>query len=299
MSKQPNFFKRNWRAFFIVVLGLPALAVVTIALLSQRRLGADFSGVKSTLSSSFTGDVERGRYAARTRGCMDCHGEDFTGQVMVDGPVLRLVASNLTAPTSASIDASRFDLALRHAVGGGGRPLIGMPSGAYSGMSDEETADLRAYLLSLPAVTNELPASGLDWPGRTLMVLGQISPLEAESIDHSRRAPSRSPAKSNSVEYGRYVALTCQGCHGDDLAGGQRHGPPDFPESANLTRHADGIATWTLSDFRRALREGIRPDHSAIDARAMPIGSTKALDDTDTAAMWLFMRQLEPRPSKR
>jgi cytochrome c553 len=292
--------RRRWRLLLAVSLGLPTLAVVAILLISAQRLGADYSHVAATLPATLAGDATRGAYLARTRGCIECHGENLAGRVMVDdGPMLRLVASNLTGEASAPRDAARFDLALRHGIGRNGRPLLGMPSSAFAGMSDAETADLRAHIAARPAVANALPSSRLGPIGRALLVTGVIKQLEAEKIDHARRAPAQSPPRQVSVEYGAYLAQSCRGCHGPEFAGGLRHGPPDFPPSANLTPHADGRAAWTLDDFRRALREGKRPDGRALDARAMPIAATSALDDTELGALWVYLHQVEARASPR
>jgi hypothetical protein len=58
-------------------------------------------------------------------------------------------------------------------------------------------------------------------------------------------------------EYGDYLATTgaCKSCHLADLAGGVPIEKNVF--SANLTPAA--IGKWTEADFRKALREGIRP----------------------------------------
>ena len=103
-------------------------------------------------------------------------------------------------------------------------------------------------------------------------------------------------AAAPSIEYGRYLAQVsgCHGCHGTGLSGGRVAGPPDLPLASNLT--PAGLAAWTEADFVRALREGRRPDGSAIN-EFMPWRGYGAMTDTELHALWLYLRSVPPRPT--
>ena len=94
------------------------------------------------------------------------------------------------------------------------------------------------------------------------------------------------------ADYGRYLAASCIGCHGDNLSGGRiAGGPPDWPPAANLTPHATSrIGSWTEADFFTAMRKGVRPDGTPLNP-AMPTAFGQFTDD-ETKALWLYLRSL-------
>ena len=69
-------------------------------------------------------------------------------------------------------------------------------------------------------------------------------------------------------------------------------GPPDLPLASNLT--PAGLGAWTEADFVRALREGRRPDGSAIN-EFMPWRGYGAMTDSELRALWLYLRSVPPR----
>jgi cytochrome c553 len=127
---------------------------------------------------------------------------------------------------------------------------------------------------------------------RALVVAGKIK-LAAEEIDHANVKPAV-VTPGITVEYGRYVAEGCTGCHGPNFSGGKiAVGPPDWPPAANLTPHADGqVAKWSEADFIQTIRTGKRPDGRELNA-AMPRAFAK-LDDTELKAMWTYLKTLPP-----
>jgi hypothetical protein len=168
-----------------------------------------------------------------------------------------------------------------------------MPSQEFNGINDADLGAIIAYLKSLPAVENELPANRLGPLGRALMV-GQVIPvLAAEVIDHEARRPAAiTPAVT--IEYGAYLAQTCKGCHGEGLSGGPIPGVPSEPPfPANLTPDMEtGLGQWTEADFVRALRTGQRPDQTAINPKAMPWPVLGQMTDTELSALWLYLQSV-------
>lgn len=240
----------------------------------------------------------RGAHLAVIRGCVDCHGEDLGGAVMIDAlPMFgRLVAPNLTpggrASNFTSIDWVR---AIRHGVGPAGRPLLYMPAQEFYVMSDADLGALIAYLERVPAVRRELPGTVVGPLARLLFLRGDLPLVPAELVDHQGPRPE-APAEGPTPEFGRYLATGCINCHGEGYSGGPVPGtPPDFAPAANITMHESGIAHWSEEDFFRALREGKRPDGSAIDP-FMPSQITAKMTDTEIRAIWAFLKAQPPRP---
>ena len=97
--------------------------------------------------------------------------------------------------------------------------------------------------------------------------------------------------------YGRYVAISCSGCHGSNYSGGKIEiGPPDWPPAANLTPDPSGrLSGWTQADFIATLRTGHRPDGSALNP-VMPRAFAQ-MDDVELKALWSFFRTLPPVPT--
>ena len=129
-----------------------------------------------------------------------------------------------------------------------------------------------------------------------LFMTGKMALLPAELIDHEAPRPA-TPAPGPTVEYGAYLASGCVGCHGMTLSGGKiPGGPPGTPIPANITPDEEtGIGSWTQEDFVRVLREGIRPDGRQV-SEFMPVAATKEFTDMELAAIWEYLRTVEPKP---
>lgn len=155
-----------------------------------------------------------------------------------------------------------------------------MPSDAFQALSDDDLAASIAYLRTVAPVDRRLPPTRVGPMGRVLHVLG-FPLLPAERIEHT--ATGTAPAPGATIAYGRHLAdvAGCHGCHGPSLEGGQGPGP-DL---------VGGLGGWTETDFRRALREGRRPN-GAVLAGEMPWKFYAGLDDEEIAALWLYVRSI-------
>jgi cytochrome c553 len=186
--------------------------------------------------------------------------------------------------------------AIRHGIGPDGKPLLFMPSHEFNVMSDDDLGALIAYIQQLPPVDNELRPNSVRPLGRFLYARGMVPLVPAELIDHNAARPV-SPQPGPTPEYGAYLATTCTGCHGESLSGGAIPGAPpsEFPP-ANLTPdQATGLGSWTEADFFRALREGKRPDGTAL-ASEMPWQAFAQMSDDEIRALWLHLRSVPPKP---
>ena len=230
------------------------------------------------------------------RGCRDCHGSDLGGNKVVDdGAMGKIHGPNLTrgrGGLAAGWTDEDFVRAIRHGIDRGGRGLFLMPSIEYSNLSDEDFGALVAYLKSVKPVDRERVPVTLGPVARVLTAVGRIK-LAAEEIDHANvKAAQVVPAVS--VEYGRYLAAGCIGCHGANFSGGKIEvGPPDWPAASNLTPHPGGrLAKWSEADFLRAMRERRRPDGATIDP-VMPAVFGQ-MTDTELKAIWKFLLTVQP-----
>lgn len=275
---------------------LVALAAATVYLASERRLQRDYA-IALQVSAPDPSLADEGRDLARSRGCADCHGDDFGGRVVADAmPFAHLVGPGLARSSdreSAQDVHRRMYLALHHGVDAASRPLLMMPSAEFASLSRREIEALSAYFAGLPPIVLSLPDSRLGPLGRTLLVTGKLEGfLSAEVIDHRREAVD-APPPLGTLAYGRHAAQLCTGCHQADFAGGpMSHGGPGVPPAANLTPDASGLGAWSEQDFIAAMRSGRRPDGSAIDGRAMPWRAVGSASDEELRSIWMFLRSL-------
>lgn len=115
-------------------------------------------------------------------------------------------------------------------------------------------------------------------------------------------APARGATDPEIVARGKYLAAAgdCVACHtapnGKPYAGGRAVESP-FGDiySSNVTPDKKyGIGDYTLADFSRAVREGIRQDGSRLYP-AMPYPSYAKISDADIAALYaFFMEGIDP-----
>lgn len=247
--------------------------------------------------------LERGRHLVESRyACSECHGRDFGGGVMVDAfPIGTLLGPNLTSgegSRTAGYSPADWDRIVRHGVTPEGRPAA-MPSEDYRLMSDRELSDIIVYLRAQPPVDNEVPPIRLGPLGKILVATGQL-PLSADLIEsHNEPHAVVPPPTAVSEEFGRHLAGVCTGCHRDDFSGGPiASGDPSWPPAGNLTPHADGLAEWSYDDFLAAMREGRRPDGTAIGApMTLIMPYAQSMTDVEMEALWVYLRSIPARPT--
>ncbi len=118
-------------------------------------------------------------------------------------------------------------------------------------------------------------------------------------------APAAALAQGGSVpdavERGHYLALVgnCSSCHtregGASFAGGVAFQTPyGTLYSTNVTQDPEfGIGQWTLGQFTRALRAGVRPDGAHLYP-AFPYTEFTKLSDEDVAALYAYFKTIAP-----
>jgi len=289
--------------FVLYTFGALALLLIVgatwVHFASRARLDRTFTVTPRPVAlPSDPAALARGRHLALTRGCSDCHGQDFAGnKVIDDGAMGRVHGPNLTPGKGSRVvnwtDAD-WVRAIRHGVAPDGHALFLMPAEEYQFLSDDDLGALIAFLKSVPAVDREQVRIELGPVARLLVATDKIK-LPASVIDHLNVKPAAVTA-GVTPEYGRYVAATCMGCHGPNFSGGKIDvGPPNWPEASNLTPHASGnVATWAEADFIQAIRAGKRPDGSEINP-IMPRVFGQ-MDDTELKAIWAYLRTLPAVP---
>jgi len=283
----------------LVVIGVVAMAGVFLISGSRLNKTYDVAVQPITIPTDAAGIAEGGRLIT-IRGCNGCHTPDLGGTVMIDDPALGTFSSaNLTSgagSATAQYTVEDWDRAIRHGVKPNGKGVMIMPSNEFSVLSDEQLGQMIAYLQTVPPVDREHPQPKVGLLGRVLFITGQLPLLAANGIDQAATHPASIPPTA-SVEYGAYMASTCQGCHYPNMAGGPSQEPGGMA-AANLTP-AGALANWTLDDFKTVLRTGVTPDGVEIDPEAMPWPAFQHMNDVEIEAIWLYLNSLPPVASAK
>ena len=300
-SPRPSLGRRVLRWTARGAAGLLVLFLVAGAViygLSERRLNRRFEAPNHPLAiATDSATLAKGARLVAARGCIECHGAGLSGNVIIDNPIIgRVVPANLTRGAGgrgAALEPADWERAIRHGVRRDGSALLVMPAAEFKDMTDEDVSAIIAYGRSLPAKNSQLPSQYVGPVGRLLLLSGAADIVPAEKVEPRARHMARIESVVT-PEFGRYIASGCVGCHGPTYSGGKIPGmPPETPPARNLTPDMkSGIGEWSEAQFVHALREGKRPDGSAIRAEFMPIKVTSQMTDTELKAVYAYLRTL-------
>ncbi len=266
---------------------------------------ADAAGLGESERSLRAGDlaIERGKHLVESRYvCIECHGTNFGGGTMIDAfPIGRLLGPNITTGKGSrtlTYTPADWDRVVRHGVLPTGQPAV-MPSEDFKLMSDQELSDVIAYVRSRPPVDNDVPPPSFGPLGKFLLASGQLQ-LSATLIDtHQGTHAARPPATAVSVEFGKHIASVCVGCHRPSLAGGPIvGGDPSWVPARNLTPHPDGLGKVTYEQFAKTMREGVRPDGTALKPpMTLLVPYAQKMADVEMQALWAYLRSVPAAPT--
>lgn len=267
---------------------------IKVYISTENRMHKEYSVAVQQLSiESDSATLAYGERLITTKGCNDCHGADLGGKAFIDDPALGLIiARNLTSGKGglpADFGIEGWTLALKHGLRKDGSPLLFMPSQEYCHLTEKDMSAIIAYCLQLPPVDRELPESSIGPVGRVLTDLGKFPLLPAEMIDHSAKlAPDVKPEVS--ATYGKYLAIACQGCHRENMKGGEPVGP-GFPVVADISSTGN-ISKWTTDQFMETLRTGKTPEGKVLNPKEMPWTMTKAYSDIELQALHQYLKSI-------
>lgn len=237
--------RKPWKTILLrgigVLAGMLLLAWCALYVYTERVMqGTDVP----TIAILPKGDPASGKRLARIQGCSGCHGGQLQGAVFAEIPhVARLIAPNLTAVRDR-YDQQAFVRLMRAGTKVDGRLALIMPNKAHQRLTDQQLADLEAFMRSVPAVTDELPSRRIQTLGRIGVVTGaydvdemRADPPESASVLADRNQPDRTR---------HFVQTACGECHGVDLRGYPEEGVPPL----SIAR------AYNDQQFLRLLHEG-------------------------------------------
>ncbi|HVW59172.1 MAG TPA: c-type cytochrome [Puia sp.] len=269
------------------------------------------------------GRVQRGEYLARhVAVCMDCHsqrdwsfyagplknetygggGEKFGKEIDFPGTVY---SRNITPAGLSTWTDGEIFRAITTGEDKNGKALFPLMPYPNYGMADpEDIMSIVAYLRTLPAVRNEVPAHELDFP---LNILVNTMP--------SKAMPAKKPDTNNITAYGKYLITMagCAECHsqvdkgtkipGTEFGGGRRF---DFPNgtvvtSPNITfDKATGIGNWDRNLFIKKFKQyadsgyAPRPVGPSDFNTPMPWLMYAGMKESDLSAIYAYLGTVKP-----
>ncbi|WP_199269725.1 c-type cytochrome [Mucilaginibacter lacusdianchii] len=305
----------------ILLILLVVLVVITSGLGYVRYFKPDVGAAPQIKIISNPQMIERGRYMANhVMSCIDCHStrnfSEFAGPMVAGtagkggdrfGPEVgfpgTFYAPNITPAALKSWTDGELFRAITTGVRNNGEPIFPVMPYHYYGRADSaDVIAVIAYLRTLPAIENEVPASKADFPVNFIM---RTMPAKA----HLQPKPDT----ANQLAYGKYLVSTaaCQDCHtqvnkgeliaGLEFAGGRTFDlPTGKVSSSNLTPDATGIGSWTpeqfVSRFARFRTESAT--HQVVRAgefnSIMPWTMYAGMTDKDIKAIFTYLKTLKP-----
>lgn len=258
--------------------------------------------------------IKRGEYIFNAGGCAGCHtdsknnGQLLAGRRALSTPFGTFYGPNITPDRLHGIGAwseADFIRALREGVRPDGAYYFPVfPYTSFTGMSDADIKDLRAYLMSLPAVAQPNKPHDISFPfGWRFLQMGW------RWMNFTQGPFKPDPGKSAELNRGAYLVQAlahCGECHTPrNFMGGLKTGlvyagTPDGPEGErvpNITPHPDsGIGKWSPADILDLLKSGMTPEGDFVGSSMAEVvrNTTGKLNDADLKAIVAYLRTLPP-----
>jgi mono/diheme cytochrome c family protein len=285
----------KWICLLIIALvALIAAFAFKAYWLTEKRLSKKYDFELQPLAlNSDSAQIKEGARLVKIKSCGDCHSEDLGGKVWMDDALLgRIVAPNLTKGRGGlppDYNANDWLRALSHGLKRDSTPLRIMPSHEYAQLTENDMAALVAYCLQLHPIDRQLPITRLGVLGYLVADLDMIPLTAAEKIDH-KKALTKSVKQEISDEFGKYLSVSCEGCHRKNMKGGAPVAP-GFPEVADITSTGH-LGAWTESQFMSSLKTGITPEGKKLKPEEMPWTSFKDYTETELKALYKYLKSI-------
>ncbi len=273
-------------------------------------------------ASSAAADPERGRYLAEAAGCGRCHtgGEAgapaYAGGRSFDSDFGLVASPNITPDRATGIGSwseADFVKAMRWGIAPDNSQYLPIfPFPYYNRLTDSDLADIKAFLDTLPAVSQPMPASAGSmalWQRARAAVAIAATPMPgAWPADLAGADPGKDAAWNR----GAYLVATigrCDQCHtprtwlgvpdsdrflagapagGDGLRGGRK--------ASNITSDPEaGIGYWSTDDIVTMLTDGTTPNFDEVGgSMAEIVRNTAKLSDDDRRAIAAYLKSVPP-----
>ncbi len=272
---------------FFKVLGIVVLILCTLILSVQ--IGFSLKSKKTFKPQDFTiaedvtqASIEMGQrmYTVRN-GCVDCHGDDLAGvKIMENGAMGSLYGANITPAALHSWSDEEIARTIRYEVHKSGHSLRFMPVFDYENLSKEDVAFLVTYIRSVPPIEKPSHTNTFGPVAKALSVFGQMPVMFPAHIVDQTQGFQEKPPEGATVEFGKYLAHSCTGCHGSEFRGGKiPDGDPAWPAAADIRFEASTL--WNEEKFYRVLETRTSPITELALRFPMPVNQLKGINSVE------------------
>lgn len=277
----------------IILIVLAGYAVISFQM--KKRIAKTYTFEKEEfIVNSDSASIARGKHLTIIKGCTDCHGTDLAGKPVADDFALgRIVASNLTSGKgglSANYDAADWVNALRHGIGNDNKPLIFMPSHETALLSKQDMNAIIAYCQQIHPVDNVLPDNDLGPIVMVMSYLDKMPLLSVEKIDHNKPMIAQADS-TEGVAQGKYLSVSCSGCHRENLKGGDPVAP-GFPPVPDITRSGH-VGKWSKEQFITTLSTGKTPEGHVLRNEDMPWKMTAQYTRPELSSLYAYLQSIK------
>jgi mono/diheme cytochrome c family protein len=295
----------------LIVAALIVIGAIAILILNRTDPSAGTAPVIAGAAAD-ADVVARGEYLTKAADCIACHtvpgsSKPFAGGVAFRLPFGTIYSSNITSDVKTGIGAysdEEFVRAVREGVRSDGQHLYpAFPYTSYTQLSRGDVLAIRAYLATLPAISEPNRANALSFPfnQRWAMVFWNAAFFKSQRF-------AADPAKPAPWNSGAYLATAlghCAECHTPRNFGfGMEHRREFAGEELqgwrayNITSDVNhGIGSWSDADIVGYLTTGYAPGRGTASG---PMGEAVAhslqfLKADDAAALVSFLRTVPAR----
>lgn len=282
---------RALAGLLLLIIGVVAFVAFRFNALAKRHYEVRDFAIADEVKQA---DVALGHriYAVRA-GCIDCHGENLAGAVIMEnGAMGSIHGANITPYALKNWTDEEVARAIRYGVHREGRSLRFMPSFDFAALSKGDIAALVAYIRSVPSVEQTSHVNKFGPVAKMLAVLDKMPVMfPAEHIDQQQGFADK-PMEGPNATFGRYLAASCAGCHGAEFTGGPiPGGDPSWPVASNIRLGAN--PTWNRDSFVKMIQTGISPVTGQALRPPMPVHLLRQLNENETTALWEYLKTLK------
>lgn len=278
------------------LVGLIVLAAAALYFVGTSRLNRTFDYPPSNLTiPTDEASLTNGKHFVDTL-CAGCHGQDLSGveNWFNAGPIGTIDSANLTSGEGGvgqTFTDEDFVRAIRHGVDPEGKAIFMPAVVSTAHLSDEDLADIIAYIKSVPPVDHKTNGHHFGPVGRIMYAAGMLGNFPVDDVSHDVHVTA--PAPGVTVEYGEYLVNThdCHVCHGPNLNGGPFPDPTINVITPNITPGGD-LSAWTEEDFINTIRTGTTPHGQALNPELMPWKDYSLLYDDELKAIWMYLQSV-------
>ncbi len=300
------------RQSLVILAGILLLAGAGFWFLTQpQRLD------EQALANLAPGDPVNGEMVFWASGCASCHAApgatddarlELGGGLAMETAFGTFIAPNISPGADGIGDWSLADFAnaVQQGVAPDGRHLYpAFPYPSYTRMSLEDTADLFAFIKTLPPVSGSTEAHTLAFPWNLRRGIGLWKRLYLDD----RPVVALPDDASEAVRRGQYLVEGpghCGQCHTprDAFGGLDRNrwlagaaAPEGDGKVPNITPSPDGLADWSAEDIAFYLESGFTPTFDAVGGSMAEVQANMAhLDASDREAIAAYLKAVPALP---